>query len=237
MIEPRLIDSGMIALILAVVLSGCSNLSNRPEISPDVIVAPKIGYLNNKYRVCRTNCPVRTPKELDDSGYAGMEIPPIRLAHAVLPISVSQPAHSVIVTASTGNAVGMENQLPEQKVEQFDVQFKFGKSIPTTDGYKTLVQLTDVAQKATGNIELAGGTDDIGTQNFNNKLAFARVHFVASWLVLHGVTARVSVQAKGQCCHPSPYDRTETAFQKMRRVQAKISINQEKGGSKSQSNH
>lgn len=221
MIEPGLITSGMIALIMAVVLSGCSNLSNKPEPSADVIATAKIGYLNDKYRVCRTNCPVRTPKELDDSGYTGMDIPSIRLAHAVPPINPSQLAHPSTVTTEIGN------EPPKENSEQFDVQFKFGESIPTTDGYRTLVLLTDAAQRAADNIELTGGTDDIGTQGFNDKLAFARVHFVAGWLVSHGATARISVQAKGQCCHPSPYDKTEAAFQKMRRVQAKIPINQE----------
>lgn len=232
MIETRLIDSGVIALILAVALSGCSNLSSRPLPSPEVIATPNIGYLSDKYRICRTNCPVRTPKELDDSGYASTDIHPTLLAPAP-PTKSSQPAHSATVVAATGNAVGTENQLPEQKAEQFDVQFKFGESIPTTDGYRTLALLTDAAQKAAGDIELDGGTDNIGTQNFNDKLAFARVHFVASWLMSHGVTAKVSVQAKGQCCHPSPYDKTETALQKMRRVQAKVQLFTNRGKNES----
>jgi len=112
----------------------------------------------------------------------------------------------------------------------FIVHFKFGKSIPTSNGYKTIALLTKAARQTAVAIELIGETDDIGTQNYNDRLAFSRVHFVARWLGSHGVNARISVEAKGGCCRPAPFDQTEKALQEMRRVQAKVRQTTGRGG-------
>ncbi|MEQ1816223.1 MAG: hypothetical protein ABL861_07085, partial [Nitrosomonas sp.] len=66
--------------------------------------------------------------------------------------------------------------------------------------------------------------------NYNDKLASRRMNFVVRWLKSHGVNAKISVEAKGGCCHPAPYDTTETALQEKRRVQAKVQQTIEKGG-------
>ncbi|MDP1942081.1 MAG: OmpA family protein, partial [Gallionella sp.] len=162
----------------------------------------------------RENCPKRTEKVLDDADYAVMQAPPVSIRQSeppiTLPVSIAAPVN--------------------EHANIFIVQFEFGKSMPTNDGYKTLALLTKAAKQTTVAIELIGETDDIGTQNYNDKLAFSRVHFVARWLGSHGVNARISVEAKGECCHPAPYDKTETALQEKRRVQAKVWQTTEKGG-------
>ncbi|CAH1904623.1 Outer membrane protein OmpA [Candidatus Nitrotoga sp. HW29] len=203
----------ILAIVSSTLLVGCNNLSRE---HPDRIVNvdPSIGYLDGKFRICRENCPKRTEKVLDDADYAVMQAPPVSIQQSeppiTLPVSIAIPAN--------------------EHADIFIVQFEFGKSIPTSNGYKTIALLTKAAKQTAVAIELIGETDDIGTQKYNDKLASRRMNFVVRWLKSHGVNARISVEAKGGCCHPAPYDTTETALQEKRRVQAKVQQTIEKGG-------
>lgn len=202
----------ILAIASSTLLVGCNNLS-REHLDRIANVDPSIAYLDGKFRICRENCPKRTEKVLDDADYAVMQAPPVSIQQSEPPIT--QPV-SIAVPAN-------------EHADIFIVQFEFGKSMPTNDGYKTLALLTKAAKQTAVAIELIGETDDIGAQKYNDKLAFSRVHFVARWLGSHGVNARISVEAQGECCHPAPYDTTETALQEKRRVQAKVRQAIEKG--------
>lgn len=195
----------VLTMASSILLVGCNNLS-RVYLDKIVNVEPNIGYLDGKFRICRENCPKRTVKIMDDADYAVMQVPPVSIQKPeppiTLPTSIAAPA--------------------SEHTDIFSVYFEFGKSIPTRDGYKTIALLTRAARQAAVAIELIGETDDIGGQNYNDRLAFSRVHFVARWLRSHGVNARILVEAKGGCCRPAPYDQTEKALQEMRRVQAKV---------------
>lgn len=205
----QLIKRRAVVLILAIasstLLAGCNNLSGG-HLDRIANVDPGIGYLDGKFRICRENCPKRTEKVLDDADYAVTQAPPDSIRQSEPPIT------SPVSTAAPAS----------EHTDIFSVYFEFGKSIPTRDGYKTIAMLTRAARQAAVAIELIGETDDIGRQNYNDRLAFSRVHFVARWLRSHGVNARILVEAKGGCCRPAPYDQTEKALQEMRRVQAKV---------------
>ncbi len=195
----------LLAMASSILLVGCSN-SPRVHFDKIVNVEPSIGYLDGKFRICRENCPKRTEKVLVDPDYAVKQAPPVSIQQPeppiTMPVSIAAPAN--------------------ERADIFIVHFKFGKSIPTRNGYKTIALLTSAARQTAVTIELIGETDDIGRQKDNDKLAFRRVNFVARWLKSHGVNAKVSVEAKGGCCHPAPYDKTETALQENRRVQATV---------------
>ncbi len=199
--------AAVLILVMAssILLVGCNSLS-RWRLDKIVNVDPGIGYLDGKFRICRGNCPKRTEKILDDADYAVKQAPSVSIQQSeppiILPVSIAAPAN--------------------ERADIFIVHFKFGKSIPTRNGYKTIALLTSAARQTAVTIELIGETDDIGRQKDNDKLAFRRVNFVARWLKSHGVNAKVSVEAKGGCCHPAPYDKTETALQEKRRVQATV---------------
>jgi len=202
----------ILAMASSILLVGCNNLS-RVYLDKIVNVEPSIGYLDGKFRICRENCPKRTVKIIDDADYAVMQVPPV---------SIPQPEPPITLPASIA-APAIE------RADIFIVQFEFGKSTPTNDGLKTLALLTETAKQTAVAIELIGGTDDIGTQKYNDKLASRRVNFVARWLKSHGVKVMISVEAKGGCCHPIPYDKTGTALQEKRRVQAEVKHATEKG--------
>ena len=204
----------ILTMASSTLLVGCSNNLSREHPDRIVNVDPSIGYLDGKFRICRDNCPKRTEKVLDDADYAVMQAPPVSIQQSEPPIT--QPV-SIAIPAN-------------EHVDIFIVQFEFGKSLPTRNGYKTIALLTKAAKQTAVAIELIGETDDIGTQNYNDKLASRRMYFVVRWLKSHGVNAKISVEAKGGCCHPAPYDTTETALQEKRRVQAKVQQTIEKGG-------
>ena len=203
----------ILAMASSILMVGCNNLS-RGHLDGIVNFDPGIGYLDGKFRICRENCPKRTEKVLDDADYAVRQAPPVSIQQSEPPIT---PPVSIAAPAS-------------EHADIFIVHFKFGKSIPTSNGYKTIALLTKAARQTAVAIELIGETDDIGTQNYNDRLAFSRVHFVARWLRSHGVNARILVEAKGGCCRPAPFDQTEKALQEMRRVQAKVRQTTGRGG-------
>ena len=200
MIEQRTLI-WIMALVALSVLGGCS--TRQPLVK--IVNEPAIGYLDGKFRVCRENCPRLTAKVLDEADYPAVQLP-AHIANAPQPII--QPG---------------SDTPPANDAKTFIVSFDFDKSVPGKDGLNTLQELLQAARNATS-LELLGGTDDIGSQDYNSKLAYRRVQFVARWLKQHGVKTRISVEAKGACCHPSPYNKTETSFQKMRRVQAKVQL-------------
>lgn len=201
------------SLSLLIVVASASFTGCRSHLDniADERVQPNIGYLDGKYKVCRENCPVPTPKELDDS------VPAETLVYELLkrsvPIPLAQP-------------VSQPEPQPQQAVIEtpiaiptFDIYFDFGMSKPNKEGKKELrrfvnsVDLSEATQ-----IELEGKTDDIGTKNFNRKLAYKRALYVETWLKAHGVNAQITISAKEECCRVAPYNKRELTLKAMRRV-------------------
>ncbi len=170
------------------------------------------------HRVCRGNCPVRTPKELDARDFALLN--PQLLAKKRIPeqtVPVTTPPQTVAKVDKDGEARVVE------------IYFKFGLAVPTPAGLKGLDALYSAIsnhdmESPTEEVQIlvAWETDNIGTQRFNNKLALRRANFVATWLKKRGIEAKVSVTGKGLCCRPRPYQVTDTALVKMRRVRAQV---------------
>jgi len=177
----------------------------------DERVQPNIGYLDGKYKVCRENCPVPTPKELDDSVPAETLV--YELMKKAVPIPLAQP-------------VSKPEPQPQQAVIEtpiaiptFDIYFDFGMSKPNKEGKKELRRFVNsVDLREATQIELVGKTDDIGTKNFNRKLAYKRALYVETWLKAHGVNAQITISAKEECCRVAPYNKREMTLKAMRRV-------------------
>ncbi|HTB33187.1 MAG TPA: OmpA family protein [Bacteroidia bacterium] len=87
-------------------------------------------------------------------------------------------------------------KLPE-KYTLNNVFFDFNKAILTTESFKALNQLTSFmkAQK-TMVIEIAGYTDNVGTEEANQRLSQERADAIRDYLLRHGVHAR-KIEAKG----------------------------------------
>lgn len=201
------------SLSLLIVVASASFTGCRSHLDniADERVQPNIGYLDGKYKVCRENCPVPTPKELDDS------VPAETLVYELLkrsvPIPLAQP-------------VSQPEPQPQQAVIEtpiaiptFDIYFDFGMSKPNKEGKKELRRFVNsVDLREATQIELEGKTDDIGTKNFNRKLAYKRALYVETWLKAHGVNAQITISAKEECCRVAPYNKRELTLKAMRRV-------------------
>lgn len=201
------------SLSLLIVVASASFTGCRSHLDniADERVQPNIGYLDGKYKVCRENCPVPTPKELDDSVPAETLV--YELMKKAVPIPLAQP-------------VSQPEPQPQQAVIEtpiaiptFDIYFDFGMSKPNKEGKKELRRFVNsVDLREATQIELEGKTDDIGTKNFNRKLAYKRALYVETWLKAHGVNAQITISAKEECCRVAPYNKRELTLKAMRRV-------------------
>jgi len=201
------------SLSLLIVVASASFTGCRSHLDniADERVQPNIGYLDGKYKVCRENCPVPTPKELDDSVPAETLV--YELMKKAVPIPLAQP-------------VSQPEPQPQQVVIEtpiaiptFDIYFDFGMSKPNKEGKKELRRFVNsVDLREATQIELVGKTDDIGTKNFNRKLAYKRALYVETWLKAHGVNAQITISAKEECCRVAPYNKRELTLKAMRRV-------------------
>lgn len=98
-------------------------------------------------------------------------------------------------------------QLPE-KYTLKNVFFDFNKATITADSYKELSQLASFtkAQK-TMIIEIAGYTDNIGTEGANLKLSQERADAIRNYLLKHGVNpSRVTAKGYGSSDPVAPND-------------------------------
>lgn len=185
-------------LAISTLISGCAS-----HVEPTKSIEPKIEFLRGKYKICRENCPLRTPKELDEELPFQAHIPNFDF------MTANQNADTSNVKPT--NAIAAKN-----KVEATNIFFDFGMSKPNKAGFDALQNFVKTAEKKP--ITLIGGTDDIGTKNFNNSLATKRARFVKTWLLLHGITSPITIVIRAQCCRPIPYDKTAESLRDQRKV-------------------
>lgn len=80
------------------------------------------------------------------------------------------------------------------------IHFPYGLTIPTRAGEQTLeAVLTRIFPTHT--LRLEGRTDDIGSRQFNERLARKRARFVEGWLKRRGVANPIEIDAQGKCCY------------------------------------
>ena len=164
---------------------------------------PKIGFVENKYRVCRENCPQPTPKEMDDTELE----PAIFIAHSKS--ENTGPENPSNISPDT-------NESADQPVE---IYFNFGMSKPNMLGREALRRFSDLAvAHPVHEILLVGQTDEIGTEDFNDKLARKRAEYVSKWLIAHGITSNITISEEVACCLAAPYDKQDKKLIEERRV-------------------
>ena len=184
--------------VLSTLSSGCAS-----HLESTVSIESKIEFMRGEYKICRENCPIRTPKELDDEQTFQAQVSQFEPLHAKKDLDLAQVQQASNVT----------NQ---SNVKSISILFDFGMSKPNKFGLKELSVFAQTQEK--NQIELVGGTDDIGTKNFNNNLAVKRAKFVKAWLLSHGVSAPITIVTQAECCHPPPYDKAAETLKAKRKV-------------------
>lgn len=198
--------------LAAAILSSCMLMLSACG-TPNKQTGPSIGYiggiLEQKYRVCREDCPQPTPKELDDA--EGVQ--------PALLVDASQGNQKTLPTVDAAPESDAQSTNKNSNEGTFQIHFDFGMSKPNIDGQKELLRFAAMTSiHGVNKIVLIGQTDSIGTESYNTKLAKKRAHFVAEWIKAHGISTKISISEKPDCCHPVPYNKAALSFAEMRRV-------------------
>lgn len=200
MIQKRTLTIHLL-VALSALISGCAS-----QLEPAKDTEPRIEFMRDyKYKICRENCPLRTPKELDEEPPFQVHIPNFDFKQANQNADTSNAAKANANASATPITVNATN-----------IFFDFGMGKPNKSGFDALSMFVKTVEKKP--IELLGGTDDIGTKDFNNNLATKRAKFVKAWLLSHGVAAPITIVTLAECCHPMPYDKTSDTLKAKRKV-------------------
>lgn len=171
-----------LACVLPMVLAGCA--SNQQALHEE-ITAPQtqsVGWVKQDWRICKDNaCPKPTPKTVE------LSVPP--MAVAAQPISPDK-ARTTQMTTARGPVV---------------VHFAFAKAIPVGD-WKHALETIERQVTPSDSLLIKAYTDDVGSAQYNDRLARQRAEFVLSWLKARGVKNPIEVEARGKCCYVESND-------------------------------
>lgn len=169
--------------LIMILLSGCT--SAPPAVPSNVAQHAEagIGWIRDEWRICAEGetCQKPTPKTMDA----------FQVQTAIQPPSSPPPAP--------------QKQVKEREDLRFVVHFDFGKATPTKVGMNELKKTLSQINKS-GVIRIEGYTDDMGSAQYNDRLARQRAEFVMSWLKARGIKNPMEVEAKGKCCYVATND-------------------------------
>ena len=101
------------------------------------------------------------------------------------------------------------------------VQFEFGKAVIKPDSFDLLNQVAAVivTNPDVGRVEVAGHTDNKGSDEFNQTLSEDRANSVREYLVAHGVAAERLISKGYGETRPLDTNKTEAGREVNRRVE------------------
>ncbi len=113
--------------------------------------------------------------------------------------------------------------VPNKLITLHNIYFEFDKADLHPRSQYELKQLTSILKSdPTMVIQIIGHTDDMGTDDYNNKLSIARAIAVKQYLINNQISAaRLEVAGKGDT-EPMATNNTESGRQKNRRIEFRI---------------
>lgn len=104
-----------------------------------------------------------------------------------------------------------------------NVEFEFGKSTLTPGSYPELQELLDYMKlKDDIKVEIAGHTDDVGSEEFNMTLSEARANTVRNYLISNGISPdRIRAEGYGET-QPIAPNTSEEGCQRNRRTEVRV---------------
>jgi peptidoglycan-associated lipoprotein len=131
-----------------------------------------------------------------------------------------QPVKPADVEIATIKAAPVEEN---SKITLNNIFFDFDKSDLKEESFPELNRLADlIKEKATMQVEIAGHTDEIGTEEYNLGLSQRRARAVANYMVGRGVSKeRIAIVFFGES-QPIDKAHNKAAYSKNRRVEFKI---------------
>jgi len=186
----------LIALLTSSLLYGCAG---EMIVARDTPRSLALNWDRSEWRFCDTaECAKRTPKTV-----LLVPSPPL-----VEPVAQKQKEPERTITTT----------------RTISVPFRFASATLTVQAERIICNA--LAQQETVNsILVIGRTDDLGTQEFNDRLAKRRAEAVAETLKRHGVQGDIEIRSQGKCCYTTT-NRSEESRAKNRRVDLHISTTQ-----------
>jgi outer membrane protein OmpA-like peptidoglycan-associated protein len=110
-----------------------------------------------------------------------------------------------------------------QVVRLNNIFFETGKATLKPESFPELDRTVEFLKKnPTMEIEIAGHTDDVGSEAYNQKLSENRAQSVATYIIEHGIdTSRLNAVGYGES-RPIAFNSDEEGRQKNRRVEFKV---------------
>ena len=163
------------------VLAGCAS---NPALHEEITTPqkPSVGWVKQDWRICEEDaCPKPTPKTVE------LSVP--QMAVVVKPADPDKPSEPQVTN----------------KREPVVVYFAFAKAIPVGD-WKHALETIERQVTPSDSLLIKAYTDDVGSAQYNDRLARQRAEFVLSWLKARGVKNPIEVEARGKCCYVEPND-------------------------------
>lgn len=132
------------------------------------------------------------------------------------------PAHAPAQNpaAFIQDAARMLTESHETQTSLTNVLFDFNQHVLTRAAQQSLVDMMPMLKGRT--LELAGFTDSIGGEKYNDRLALARANAVRTFLVTQGLDASVlTMTGEGICCYVAPNNSDESRHRN-RRVEIRL---------------
>lgn len=170
-----------LACVLPMVLAGCAS---NPALHEEITTPqkPSVGWVKQDWRICEEDaCPKPTPKTVE------LSVP--QMAVVVKPADPDKPSEPQVTN----------------KREPVVVYFAFAKAIPVGD-WKHALETIERQVTPSDSLLIKAYTDDVGSAQYNDRLARQRAEFVLSWLKARGVKNPIEVEARGKCCYVESND-------------------------------
>ena len=135
-----------------------------------------------------------------EGGNGGYDIYTFELPEEIRSDSANYLATVDVVELTPGDAVVLQN-----------IQFEYNSSALTEDSQQGIQMLTDFLQRNPDlKVELAGHTDNVGSESYNLKLSFERADSVRNALIAHGIEgSRLTAKGYGASRPVAPNDTDE----------------------------
>ena len=135
-----------------------------------------------------------------DGGQGGYDIYTFELPEEIRSDSANYLQTVDVVELAPGDAVVLQN-----------IQFEYNSSALTEDSQTGIQMLTDFLKRNPGlKVELAGHTDNVGSENYNKKLSADRAESVRNALIANGIEEnRMTAKGYGASRPVAPNDTDE----------------------------
>ena len=135
-----------------------------------------------------------------EGGNGGYDIYTFELPEEIRSDSANYLATVDVVELTHGDAVVLQN-----------IQFEYNSSALTEDSQQGIQMLTEFLQRNPDlKVELAGHTDNVGSESYNLKLSFERADSVRNALIAHGIEgSRLTAKGYGASRPVAPNDTDE----------------------------